>query len=563
MAISELKFSKDWNNGEDFPAVANDAAQARANIQYLHDETKNYINEELVPAVQAAGDILKHCWRVRDFDPVTGESGEWRHVYSEERNAYPDSGIKNEREYEYLGVPVDFATPPGGKAGQVLAKATDADHDYHWADLAQEVIVVPGEGGEGESGEVVVNISGAVRYNISQALTSTQKALARQNIGAASQSLSIQVENLSGDVAGVKSEVADVTGKVTTLTQTVEEIKASAGNGEGDTSELAVRVDGISAKVTDAEEEIGQLQLKSDEFSTKISEVEDDAEENAAKYTELKQTVDDISFTVSDPIDGGTNRYVTMTLTVGGNEHTGVVMIDGNVDVSGQLSAEALYATLGDIARLKVDSLSTSRRIPMYLAKDTSDDNYIDIQEQHITLRRAWTDGSTEQAKDDFGALIYWEQDISNATLGSDGYPYVDGARVFITTEETDWPVTVYKYQSGDRLKLFFDENNNFGPKMIWGEGDGTSSGKGRGYIEKLGMSFDIYNLGSDGQKRGVFMGNEYLDIYGERQPTKMAWSGNTLTVTYQGGITKTFTFSDDLTTLTYDGHTVELEGFA
>lgn len=281
------------------------------------------------------------------------------------------------------------------------------------------------------------------------------------------------------------------------------------------------------------------------------------------QHNALKQTVNDISFTVSDPIDGGTNRYVTLTLTVGNNAYTGVVMIDGNVDVSGQLSAEALYATLGDIARLKVDSLSTSRRIPMYLAGDTSDDNYIEIQEQHITLRRAWTDGSTEQARDDFGALLYWEQDITGATLGSDGYPYVDGQRVFITTEETNHPVMVYRYESGDRLKIFFDEDNNYGPRMVWGEGDGTASGKGRGYIEKLGLSFDIYNLGNDGQKRGVFMGNEYLDIYGERQPTKMAWSGNTLTVTYQGGITKAFTFSDDITRLTYDGHTVELEGFA
>ena len=282
-----------------------------------------------------------------------------------------------------------------------------------------------------------------------------------------------------------------------------------------------------------------------------------------AQQNALQQTVKDIRFEVSDPIEGGTNRYVTLTLTVGNNAYTGVVMIDGNVDVSGQLSAEALYATLGDIARLKVDSLSTSRRIPMYLAGDTSDDNYIDIEEQHITLRRAWTDGSTEQARDDFGALLYWEQDISGATLGSDGYPYVDGQRVFITTQATDYPVMVYIYDSGDRLKIFFDEDNNYGPRQVWGEGDGTSSGKGRGYIEKLGLSFDIYNLGSDGQKRGVFMGNEYLDIYGERQPTKMAWSGNTLTVTYQGGITKTFTFSADMTTLTYDGHTVELEGFA
>lgn len=283
------------------------------------------------------------------------------------------------------------------------------------------------------------------------------------------------------------------------------------------------------------------------------------------QHNALETLVNGIRFTVSDPINGGSNRYVTITLTVGGNQYTGVVMIDGNVDVSGQLSAEALYATLGDIARLKVDSLSTSRRIPMYLAGDTSDDNYIDIQEQHITLRRAWTDGSTEQARDDFGALLYWEQDITGATLGTDGYPYVDGARVFVTTQATDWPVTVYKYQSGDRWKVFFDENNNYGPRQVWGEGDGTSSGKGRGYIEKLGLSFDIYNMGTDGVKRGIFMGNDFTDIAGQRRPTKIAFSGDVCNITLEGGITEKLTFNRTngvITSVTdSNGHTCTLEG--
>lgn len=282
------------------------------------------------------------------------------------------------------------------------------------------------------------------------------------------------------------------------------------------------------------------------------------------QHDALKQTVNDISFTVSDPIDGGTNRYVNLTLKVGNNAYTGVVMIDGNVDVSGQLSAEALYATLGDIARLKVDSLSTSRRIPMYLAGDESDDNYIDIEEQNIVLRRAWTDGSTEQARDPYGALLYWEQDVSGATLGTDGYPYVDGARVFITTEETDWPVTVYSYESGDRLKLFFDESNNYGPRMVWGEGDGTASGKGRGYVEKLGLSFDIYNLGSDGTKRGLFMGDDYVDLVGQRRLNSAAFNttAKTITLSIEGGVTETMSYTEDANgnfasiTLS-DGHTI------
>lgn len=282
------------------------------------------------------------------------------------------------------------------------------------------------------------------------------------------------------------------------------------------------------------------------------------------QHNALETLVNGIRFTVSDPIDGGTNRYVTMTLTVGNNTYTGVVMIDGNVNVSGQLSAEALYATLGDIARLKVDSLSTSRRIPMYLAGDTSDDNYIDIQKQHITLRRAWTDGSTEQARDDFGALLYWEQDISGATLGTDGYPYVNGARVFITTEVTDYPVRVYSYDSGDRLKIFFDESNNYGPRMVWGEGDGGSAGNGRGYLEKLGLSFDIYNKGTDGVKRGVFMGNDFTHINGLPLPTAFSFSGDNFSIAMQDGKTINGSFNktgDTITSITIDGHTASISG--
>lgn len=54
MATPRLVFSKDWNNPEDFPPVAANAAQARQNIQLLHDETKTYINGSLLPAVESA-----------------------------------------------------------------------------------------------------------------------------------------------------------------------------------------------------------------------------------------------------------------------------------------------------------------------------------------------------------------------------------------------------------------------------------------------------------------------------------------------------------------------------
>ena len=355
---------------------------------------------------------------------------------------------------------------------------------------------------------------------------------------------------------------------VETLKADVEDLKLNGGGsgGGGDNpgggtvdASIVEKVDAIEMRVESVEGDMSLYTQKTDSIEQRVEGTEND-------MSIVEQKVDSIKFEVSDPINGGANRYVTLKLTVGNNAYTGVVMIDGNVDVSGQLSAEALYATLGDIARLRVDSLSTSRRIPMYLASDMSDDNYIDIQEQHITLRRAWTNGSVEQARDDFGALLYWEQDVAGATLGSDGYPEVDGARVFITTEETDWPVTVYKYESGDRLKVFFDEDNNYGPRMIWGEGASDGTEKGRGFIEKLGLSFDIYNHGTDGVKRGIFMGNQYTDIVGERRLSKASASGDNLTLTFEGGVTKKLTFgknaSGNYTSVTCDGFTTVLEGF-
>lgn len=53
MAVANFNFTKDWNNPEDFAPVVQNAVQARQNIQLLHDETKNYINATLVPAIAA------------------------------------------------------------------------------------------------------------------------------------------------------------------------------------------------------------------------------------------------------------------------------------------------------------------------------------------------------------------------------------------------------------------------------------------------------------------------------------------------------------------------------
>ena len=62
--------------------------------------------------------------------------------------------------------------------------------------------------------------------------------------------------------------------------------------------------------------------------------------------------------------------------------------IKGDYVFDGALGADAvftdsLYAEAGDVAELTVDRLSTSRRIRKYILGDTSDDNYILIQDHY------------------------------------------------------------------------------------------------------------------------------------------------------------------------------------
>lgn len=281
-------------------------------------------------------------------------------------------------------------------------------------------------------------------------------------------------------------------------------------------------------------------------------EINAKVEATDGRLAQLQIEVDGITLEVTSVSTSGGKTYARIRLKGGNGEwQEGQILLDGNVNVSGQLSAEALYAVLGDVANLMVNRLSTSRRIPKYLARDTTDDRYFYVANEEQRMVRAWTDGSTEQARTPDGALLYWEQDISGATLGGNGYPFIDGVQIPTTTTESPYPVMVYVYKEGDRWRQTFAKDGNYGPQQIWGEGDGTSSGRGRGYHEKLGLSYDIYNLGTDGVKRGVFMGNDYTDITGLRQTAKLDMSRyeeGVIVETIDGGIVNqlNITFNED-----------------
>lgn len=278
-----------------------------------------------------------------------------------------------------------------------------------------------------------------------------------------------------------------------------------------------------SASEREMERKLAQTKAEIKVSTDAIQMSVDDLKGNVSK---IDQKVDGISMSVSGTLTDGTHSYVEISLKVGEHTTKGYVVIDGNVNVSGQLSAEALYAALGDIAKLTVDSVSTSRRIPKYLAGDTSDDNYIDIAEQHIRLMRGTTDGTSEQAKNPNGSLLYWENDISNASIGSDGYPYLNGVRVFTTTETTDWPVMVYVYEDFVRREITFNTDDARTPIDVFGHGYGMDDpDRGKGFIQKFTNSFDMWLINSKGERRGIFIGDQYTDITGLRKTSGLNFS--------------------------------------
>ena len=60
MAFDKLQFTKNWNNPDDFPTVELSEEKVRADMQLLHDEVKNYLNDTLIPAVVSDGATEEH-----------------------------------------------------------------------------------------------------------------------------------------------------------------------------------------------------------------------------------------------------------------------------------------------------------------------------------------------------------------------------------------------------------------------------------------------------------------------------------------------------------------------
>lgn len=257
----------------------------------------------------------------------------------------------------------------------------------------------------------------------------------------------------------------------------------------------------------------------SEEIKLKVEDID-------GRVSEITQTVDGISLSVTSASSPDGQTTATITLKVGPNNYTGYIKLDGNVDVSGQLSADALYSALGEIADLSVNRLSTSRRVVKYLAKDTTDDNFIRVEGQSLEFVAGIAKSTTEQAKNPNGELIYWEADPAGASIGSDGYPYANGERIFTTTKQTSWPVMVYQYEEQVKRAISFESDGQYYyPVDVFGAGD--NNGKQRGYLVKRQNSLELTYETSTGKQLGLAARDEgYLDLMGVRKTVGLNFSG-------------------------------------
>jgi len=239
----------------------------------------------------------------------------------------------------------------------------------------------------------------------------------------------------------------------------------------------------------------------------------------------IEKTIDGITFRVEEKVGADGTVYAEISIGIGHNSLSGFIQMTGNLQVNGQLSADALYAAMGTIADLTVSRLRTENWIKRYLARDMSDADYINIEGDAIEFRGAQTDGRRVQAKNPNGMPLYWEADVDTATLSSDGWPYIDGKRVFFTTAVTDWPAYRYDYTESIKRSIHFEDVDG-APGVIDTFGVGDGAGGNIGWILKSVDGLRMIFRTSNKQDLGIVMNNDgHMDLYGLRRTSFMDFS--------------------------------------
>lgn len=222
---------------------------------------------------------------------------------------------------------------------------------------------------------------------------------------------------------------------------------------------------------------------------------------------------------------------------------SGDVLIDGAVQSDASIT-DALYAEQGDISQLTVDWLDTSKRVKCYLSNDTSDDNYLEAHDSVLNFVTASVIFEndvplTEQLVNRYGSKLYWQKDISDATIIG-GYPYIDNIRVYTTEENTGFPVIVYQYKRLVKRAINFILDSDSGiylPTDIFGVGTSLDHPTyGKMTMVKRTNGFVMEYTTSQGVPAGAYFRDDgFVDWKGRRADILVNTQTKRITVTPEG----------------------------
>lgn len=511
--LNELEYSREWTNPEDlpslgysrtwesrdnFPTIATDETVIRTDMQCLFDEIKDYINGPLRQYfVDFAGQRVA-------FDDLTPEQ---KAEIQGEDGFSPTAAVSKTG-----GVSTITITD---KNGTTTAEVHDGDVEF--SDLTPEQKASL----KGDPGDTGVGITDVEKTGTSGLIDTYTITLSN------GETSTFTVTNGRPGDPGVKGDDGE---DGTPGAQGAPGIKGVTFTPHIDNGVLTWTNDG------------GLPNPSSQEILTQLI---------------LDQALGSISLEVSRDVQGQ-EVYASITLHVGENAYTGQIKLDGNVIISGQLSAEALYASHGDIADLQVDKLSTSRRIVKFLAGDKSDDNYLKIVDEKLAfvssvVRNPQADPpDTEQAVDPYGAALYWESDptAQGVVIGSDGYPWLNGSRIFTTTTNTGYQVKVFQYDELVKASFEFQMiGGYYTPVLTLGAGD--QNGNDKTTIVKRAGGLELLYKTNAGNEIGLKANRDgYLDLLGLRKVTAIDFSrldvDSTFSVTMQGGISVGYSCTKD-----------------
>lgn len=231
MAIDKLQFTKDWNSSTDFPTVETDETAVRRDMQLLHDETKNYLNGKVVPALDSVRNDLDAALREQDSTRHTHANKALLDTYTQ-TEADLKRAVEEAHEHENkdvldgiagvtqsLGdatdkVPSEAAVskaialaggiPGGGVTGQVLVKASDAAMDTQWDTMTADRVGAVKKTGDTMTGNLTVERASYPQIHIKQSTVGSRVKL--QNSG---HSLMFEISPDSTDTTRRSLIVAD------------------------------------------------------------------------------------------------------------------------------------------------------------------------------------------------------------------------------------------------------------------------------------------------------------------------------------------------------------------